>query len=201
MYVRSVRRALLLAAVLPLLAACGGSEEPASAPATEASTPDATTAPATTTEETATTEETTTTDETMTEEAEAPPRPQAPPGVPRYVAGYRRWTKLNDAPIPPRAADPHNGTKNVYASRERRGDGSFPYGTIVVKEAARPGADFVGLIAIMRKQRGANPEHEDWVFVEYTRETAGARYRLQARDAVCWSCHVGARDDDYVFTR
>ena len=25
--------------------------------------------------------------------------------------------------------------------------------------------------------------------------------RLQARDAVCWSCHVGARDDDYVFTR
>lgn len=194
MYVRSVRRALLLAAVLPLLAACGGSEEPASAPATETSTTDATTAPETTTEEAATTDETTT-------EAEARRRPQAPRGVPRYVAGYRRWTKLNDAPIPPRAADPHNGTKNVYASRERRGDGSFPYGTIVVKEAARPGADFVGLIAIMRKQRGANPEHEDWVFVEYTRETAGARYRLQARDAVCWSCHVGARDDDYVFTR
>lgn len=194
MYVRSVRRALLLAAVLPLLAACGGSEEPASAPATETSTTDATTAPETTTAEAATTDETTT-------EAEARPRPQAPPGVPRYVAGYRRWTRLNDAPIPPRAADPHDGTKNVYASRERRGDGSFPYGTIVVKEAARPGADFVGLIAIMRKQRGANPEHADWVFVEYTRETAGARYGLQARDAVCWSCHVGARGDDYVFTR
>ncbi|MGH3023103.1 MAG: cytochrome P460 family protein [Gaiellaceae bacterium] len=190
-----MRRVLLLAVVLPILAACGGSEEPASAPTASAADPDTTTAPETTTEEAATTEETT------TEEAAAEPRPEAPPGVPRYVAGYRRWVKLNDAPIPPRDADPHNGTKDVYASRERRNDGSFPYGTIVVKEATRPGADFVGLLAIMRKQRGADPEHNDWVFVEYTREAAGARYRLQARDAVCWSCHVGALDDDYVFTR
>ena len=189
MYVRGVRRALLLAVLFPLLAACGGSEEPE-----PASVPTAT--PETTTEEATTTEAS-----TPTEEDQAEPPPQAPPGVPRYVAGYRRWVKLNDAPIPPRDADPHNGTKDVYASRERRRDGSFPYGSIVVKEATRPGADFIGLIAIMRKERGANPEHNDWVFVEYTREAAGARYRLQARDAVCWSCHVGALEDDYVFTR
>lgn len=194
MYVRRVRRVLLVAAVLPLLAACGGSEEPASAPATSAAEPSPTTATEPTTEEATATEETTT-------EAEAAPPPRAPPGVPRYVAGYRRWEKLNDAPIPPRDADPHNGTKDVYASNERRADGSFPYGTIVVKEAARPGADFIGLIAIMRKRRNADPEHNDWVFVEYTREAADARYGLQARDAVCWSCHVGALDDDYVFTR
>jgi Cytochrome P460 len=150
--------------------------------------------------ESTTAEDTTTTAETTTGEA-APPPPaaKAPPGVPGFVAGYRDWVKLNDAPIPPREADPHNGTKNVYASKERRPSGRFPAGTIVVKDASRPGADFTGLIAIMRKERGADPAHGDWVFVEYTREARSERFREQASGAVCWSCHVGA-DADYVFT-
>jgi hypothetical protein len=88
----------------------------------------------------------------------------------------------------------------VFASNERLANSRFPVGTIVVKEATRPGADFIGLIAIMRKQRGADPEHNDWVFVEYTREAANAAFGEQAAGAVCWSCHVGARDLDYVFT-
>jgi hypothetical protein len=142
----------------------------------------------------------TTTAETTTEEAAPPPpAPEAPPGVPGFVAGYRDWVKLNDTPIPPRDADPHDGTKDVYASKERRPSGRFPNGTIVVKEATRPGADFIGLIAIMRKEWGADPAHGDWVFVEYTREARRERFREQASGTVCWSCHVGA-DADYVFT-
>jgi hypothetical protein len=137
-------------------------------------------------------------DQTTTEAA--PPRPKPPPGVPRFVAGYRDWRKLNRQPIPPRASDPHNGTKNVFASSGRRANGRFPAGTIVVKDATRPGADFVGLIAIMRKVRGADPAHDDWVFEEYTREGANDRFALQAEGAVCWSCHMGALDQDYVFT-
>jgi hypothetical protein len=139
------------------------------------------------------------TEEQTTTEA-VPPRPEAPPGVPRFVAGYRDWRKLNDEPIPPRASDPHNGTKNVFASKSRRANGRFPPGTIVVKEATRPGDDFVGLIATMRKVRGADPAHDDWVFVEYTREGRNDRFGLQAEGAVCWSCHMGALDRDYVFT-
>jgi hypothetical protein len=192
MYVRPLARTLVLAGLLLALAACGGEQEPASAPA--APEPETTTtAPATTTEQA-------TTEETTAEAAPPPPRAKAPPGVPGFVAGYRDWVKLNDAPIPPRDSDPHNGTKDVFASKERLANGRFPVGTIVVKEAARPGADFIGLIAIMRKQRGADPEHNDWVFVEYTREAANATFGEQAAGAVCWSCHVGARDLDYVFT-
>lgn len=192
MYVRPLARTLVLAGLLLALAACGGEQEPASAPA--APEPETTTtAPAATTEQA-------TSEETTTEAAPPPPRAKAPPGVPGFVAGYRDWVKLNDAPIPPRDSDPHNGTKDVFASKERLANGRFPVGTIVVKEAARPGADFIGLIAIMRKQRGADPEHNDWVFVEYTREAANAAFGEQAAGAVCWSCHVGARDLDYVFT-
>ena len=192
MYGRSLPRALLFALVLTL-AACGGEPEPPPPPAA-APEPETTTAPETTAPET-------TTEETTTGTAPpAKPKSKAPPGVPGFVAGYRTWVKLNDAPIPPRDSDPHNGTKDVFASRERLASGRFPVGTIVVKEAARPGADFIGLIAIMRKQRGADPEHNDWVFVEYTREAANAAFGEQAAGAVCWSCHVGARELDYVFT-
>jgi hypothetical protein len=189
-YGRFLPRALLCAFVLAL-AACGGEPEPppppAAAPEPETTTAPEATAPAATTEETTT-------------EAAPPPKPKAPPGVPGFVAGYRTWVKLNEAPIPPRDSDPHNGTKDVFASRERLANGRFPLGTIVVKEATRPGAAFIGLIAIMRKQRGADPEHNDWVFVEYTREAADAAFGEQAAGAVCWSCHVGARELDYVFT-
>lgn len=192
MYGRPLALVLLCALVLAL-AACGGEPEPPPAPAAAPEPETTTTAPETTAPET-------TIEETTTEAAPPPPKPKAPPGVPGYVAGYRTWVKLNDAPIPPRDSDPHNGTKDVFASRERLDNGRFPVGTIVVKEAARPGADFIGLIAIMRKQRGADPEHNDWVFVEYTREAANAAFGEQAAGAVCWSCHVGARELDYVFT-
>jgi hypothetical protein len=184
-----VRRFLLLTV---LLAGCGGDGEPSSAPATSTAAPETTTA-----EPEPTTEEATTTAETATE---AEPPPEAPPGVPGFVAGYRSWTRLNDAPIPPRASDPHNGTKNVYASRERRPDGRFPAGTIVVKDAVRPGASFVGLIAIMRKRPGADPAHGNWVFVEYTRDARGEPFQEIASGSVCWSCHMGALETDYVFT-
>ena len=129
---------------------------------------------------------------------------KAPPGLPRYVAGYKQWYKLNRRPLPPRASDPHQGTKNVYASRRPRRRGvriRYPYGTIVVKEARRPGKRYIGLVAIMRKLRGSNPEHNDWKFVEYARDAPGARFETIASGAVCSGCHVGARKRDYVWTR
>jgi hypothetical protein len=190
-----VRRFSVLGALV-LVAACGGGSEPESAPTRAESTTSTQAEP--TTQETTTQE--TTTAETTTQQAEPPP-PQAPPGAPRFVAGYRGWFKLNDAPIPPRESDPHNGTKNVYASKRRDADAQFPNGTIVVKEAMRPGTDFVGLIATMRKRAGADPAHNDWVFVEYTRDAPGARFQEIASGSVCWSCHIGAQDLDYVFTR
>jgi hypothetical protein len=68
-----------------------------------------------------------------------------------------------------------------------------------VKEAVRPGKDFIGLIAIMRKERGFDPAHNDWRFVEYTRDSARARFTETASESVCWSCHMGAQQTDYVW--
>ncbi len=130
------------------------------------------------------------------------------PGLPEDVAGYTQWLKLNAEPIPPvPGGDPHNGTKNVYVNKTREaiaphGEQQFPYpdGSIVVKEAYRPGKDYVGLVAIMRKKANVDPDHNDWEFIEYTRNAADADFSVIAKDGVCWGCHTQAEDIDYVFT-
>jgi predicted component of type VI protein secretion system len=174
-------RILALVVTAALLAACGSSDEEATPPEPATAPPETTTmppeVPGTTTEV-----------------------PAPLPGLPKSIAGYRDWIKLNKAPIAPRDSDPHLGTKEVYASKEMRSNGLFPNGTIIVKEAVRPGKDFIGLIAIMRKERGADPAHNDWLFVEYTRDRRSDPFAELASGAVCYGCHVGAEAADYVWT-
>jgi len=130
------------------------------------------------------------------------------PGLPADVAGYTQWLKLNTEPIPLVAGgDPHNGTKNVYVNKTREdiasnGEQQFPYpdGSIVIKEAYRPGKDYVGLIAIMRKKAGVDPDHNDWEFIEYTRNAADTDFGVIAEGRICWGCHARVEDIDYVFT-
>jgi hypothetical protein len=177
-------RRLIPGLLVVLAAGCGGSSEPESAAPTQE--PSASSAATTT--------------EPPPEPPEPKPKPKALPGLPGFTAGYGEWPRLNGKPIPPRdAGDAHLGTKNVYASKKRRSNGTFPYGTVVVKEAMRPGKDFIGLIAVMRKERGVDPAHNDWRFLEWTREGRDERFTLTARDAVCWSCHVGAEGTDYLW--
>jgi hypothetical protein len=204
--------ALCLVAAVVLLAACGGSEpsaEPAPSPPEPAPAPAEPAPPA-----------------PPPPPAEPPPPPEPPPattepppepepspepeptplpgeGLPEDILGYQDWLKLNEQPVPPiEGGDPHLGTKDVFASQEAdRSGGSlvYPDGTIVVKEAKRPDTDFIGLVAIMRKEAGADPEHGDWVFIEYTRSSPEEPFGVQARDDVCWGCHVGAQQTDWVW--
>lgn len=151
-------------------------------------------------------------DDGKTADTTEPVQPEEPivalPGLPADVAGYTQWLKLNAEPIPPvPGGDPHNGTKNVYVNKTRvdiapNGEQVFPYpdGSIVVKDAIRPGKDYIGLIAIMRKKAGADPDHNDWEFVEYVRNAPDAEFSVIARDGVCWGCHARVEDIDYVFT-
>jgi len=180
--VRLIRFGSSLLLVAALVNACGSSDE-ASTP----TPPPAATSP-----------------ETVTAPPEVPGTttevPAPLPGLPKSIAGYREWIKLNEASIAPRDSDPHLGTKEVYASKKMRSNGLFPNGTIIVKEATRPGKDFLGLIAVMRKQRGADPAHNDWLFVEYTRDSRKDAFAEVASGAVCYGCHVGAEESDYVFT-
>ena len=145
-------------------------------------------------------------------QVEQMPQPQPEPlgvlpGLPDDIAGYDRWLKLNAEPIPPApGGDPHRGTKNVYVNQTREaiapnGEQKFPYpdGTIVVKEANRPGKDFIGLVAVMWKEAGSNPNFGDWRFEEFLRNASDAEFRLAFEGAVCTGCHSGAAATDFVF--
>jgi Cytochrome P460 len=134
--------------------------------------------------------------------ASTAPSARAPyPGVPAYIAGYKRWQKLNRKPV--RGGSPaHGGTKNVYVSKPlRAGQKRYAVGTIIVKEAVDPGERFVRLIAVSRKIKGFNPRHNDWQMIEWTRDSPSARFSEVARGQICYSCHVGARSRDYVWTK
>ena len=112
-------------------------------------------------------------------------------GLPAYTDGYRTWTKLNRKPIV--SGGPHDGVKNVYASRARSGK-TYPNGAVIVKSIAEPGA--TGLprdVAIMRKVNGS------WRWIEYRR--SGSRYGVLAKGSLCTSCHMQAKANDWVFTR
>jgi Cytochrome P460 len=116
-------------------------------------------------------------------------------GLPSYTDGYQKWPKLNRKPFtkcgPPCA---HSGTKNVYASKRKRG-AKFPNGTVIVKSITQRGdkPSLPSQVAVMRKTNGR------WKFVEY--ELSGSRYGVLAQGQLCLSCHMRVKSNDYVFTK
>ena len=202
-------RVCALVTATVLVAACGGGSETEAEPAApapaEPAPPPAEPAPPAPPQETAPPAPSSVADPpagTEPEPARADPATRA--RVCREgILGYQDWLRLNEQPIPPiEDGDAHLGTKDVFASREADRSGGaivYPDGTIIVKEATRPDSDFIGLVAVMRKEAGADPDHGDWVFVEYTRSGPDAAFGVQARDAVCWNCHVGAQQTDWVW--
>ena len=113
-------------------------------------------------------------------------------GLPSYTDGYASWPMLNRRPVKTPGA--HNGVKNVYASKARGSSRRFPDGTVIVKSVAEPGAKgLANQVAVMRKARGR------WQWVEYSLD--GGRYGVLAKGALCTSCHMQARANDWVFTK
>lgn len=184
------------------LAGCGGDDGEAAAPTAGPQDAAAPTVPTTPDQPAGTA--------TVTTPAPAPtpePEPTALPGLPAYTAGFEAWPRLNDAPIPPNSADSgrvgfdaHLSTKNVHVRRPAAA-GGYRDGAIVVKAGRTGGA--ITLVAVMRKVAGVDPEHGDWEFVEWKRGSASERFATDASltGATCWSCHVTARETDWVFTQ
>ena len=112
-------------------------------------------------------------------------------GLPSYTDGYATWPKLNRKPFSTPGA--HSGVKNVYTSKPRGSNRRFPNGTVIVKSIADPGAKGLARqVAVMRKVRSR------WQWVEYERE--GSTYGVLAQGALCSSCHMQVKANDWVFT-
>ena len=119
-------------------------------------------------------------------------------GLPAYVDGYAKWTKVNAKPIRGGSAA-HQGVKNVYASKRKVGR-RYPVGTIVVKTATPPGKRWLSLVATMRRIAGTT--NGGWRWEEFTRASSAARFtKIGFPASGCAACHMQAKANDYVFTR
>jgi hypothetical protein len=65
----------------------------------------------------------------------------------------------------------------------------------------RPGKDFIGLVAVMWKEAGRDPDAGDWRFEEFLRGAPDAEFRLAFEGGICTGCHAGAAATDFVFTQ
>ena len=117
---------------------------------------------------------------------------------PEDVLAYEDCPKLNDALLPKRSDDPHEGRKNVYACNvpcDEVDSRPFPDGALIVKESIKEGQDYPWLIATARKSKG------EWRWDEYTRNFASEDFaHILASEEVCIDCHRKWKAADWIAT-
>ena len=180
---RSQRIALVLAMAVPLLGiACSGGEQ-----AAEDSSPQVAAAPA----------------------VEMPDTTGAAVWGYLQAVGYREsfslWPETSELYT---GREPHGMLLTTYVNDVARqalttGASAMPEGAIVVKENYMPDSTFAA-VTVMYKVTGYNPEHADWFFTKHF--PSGELFAMpngmamEGRLPGCQNCHLGRRDNDYLFT-
>ena len=143
-------------------------------------------------------------------------------GVLERPTGYREWIYVG-TPVTPN--DMNNGKAafpelhNVYIDPKSWGQwkktGSFPDGTILIKELVSVGSkaavsgqgyfmgEFVGLEATIKSKQAFPNEPGNWAYFSFSspdHKTLSTTAKAFPTDS-CNSCHEGAAADDFVFTQ
>ncbi len=74
--------------------------------------------------------------------------------------------------------------------------GLFPNGSLIIKEMYTDDKK-LNLITVMCKEKGFHPEGNDWYWVKYKPDGEAP---LKGKVELCIECHVGVKDNDYIFT-
>jgi hypothetical protein len=138
------------------------------------------------------------------------------------IAGFRSWTKVNDAPYimwsqvealcrMPTNRDYKMDTsihKNKYVNIYVNAPGKdemltkknpvFPAGTVVIKEKLpdRESTEPELLTVMIKREKGFNPEVGDWEFA--TLNGKGTEVTAQGKLQSCQSCHVDYEQNDFI---
>jgi hypothetical protein len=136
------------------------------------------------------------------------------------IAGYKKWTKVNDKPYfeasrlsmlctrPTKdqiaaKPNPHTDTLiNVYVNAAGENEmlakknPNFPVGTVVVKEKFS-GARTPELLTVMiKREKGFNPEVGDWEFMTLNGEATEVTARGKLEN--CQACHLNYEQTDFI---
>ena len=112
------------------------------------------------------TSETTSTDESESTETTDPTVSPIVYPVVADTQGFRNWFKFNKEPI----QGATHGETNIYINQSEEDVvvsgkivNPLPEGSLIVKEILSS-----GILALMKKVKNADPDHGDWLFIEYT---------------------------------
>ncbi|NOZ02734.1 MAG: cytochrome P460 family protein [Deltaproteobacteria bacterium] len=123
-----------------------------------------------------------------------------------FPSGYRKWKKINQAPI---VRETERQARDIFANDValRREPGKdFPVGSILVKEerilAQDPAGQLVPRdvfrVSVMFKARMG--EGSRWAFKAFDPSTKKEMSLDRVDPEGCYFCHVDAKDKDYVFS-
>lgn len=127
--------------------------------------------------------------------------------------GFTSWTKTAGpisgiGPNPSAIGPAHDSgdptiSRTIYIkdNATRGSDGQFPVGTILIKAHSKGGA-MIGGTAMVKRGNSFNPSAKDWEwFMIAATGSIMVRGGAEVMDGACNSCHSGASNKDFVFTR
>jgi len=113
-------------------------------------------------------------------------------------AGFKNWTKY--AELASAMSDDgraHGNSSRIMwvkqANAVRGANGQYPVGTIFVKEVQN-----YGIVGMVKRGGTFNAEHQNWEWFYLSLDG-----KIQSRNAsnLCNSCHLKAKNLDYVFSK
>lgn len=139
-------------------------------------------------------------------EAEAEPTPPDTSAVALWAhleeADYREnWSLWPDKGELYPGTEPHGMLLTTYLNplaldAVTNKAGALSAGAIVVKENYMPDSTFAA-VTVMYKSADYDPEHNDWF---WTKRLADGTVEAAGRVAMCFGCHAGGADNDYLMT-
>jgi hypothetical protein len=135
------------------------------------------------------------------------------PAVP-YPTGYREWTHVKSNYIGPKhpAWKEIGGYQHVYANKEGMEGyrtGRFPEGSVLIYDFLEGQESESGTIpegprrftSVMVKDSKRYAATGGWGYEEFRGESTTDRMIAAEAASKCYACHMGRKDNDYVFSK
>ena len=134
-----------------------------------------------------------------------PPLPEDPEDKAMYFylneADYQSWAFWPEKEGLQPSTFPHGSFAKTYVNKEaleaiQKKSATLPVGSVVVSENFKPDKT-LGMIAVMYKKEGYNPQAGDWFWAQYNQN---GKVRREGKLVYCLGCHQRQRQQDYLFS-
>ena len=124
----------------------------------------------------------------------------------QQVMTFPNWNKTHKLTKEIIESDAHNAFVEIYLNEEAKDayievKSEFPVGSEVFKPlyADKKGEHFARLVIMVKMHKGYDSANGDWWYGVY--DESGTEMAYEGKIPECISCHVVAKETDYMFSR